>query len=174
MSFLFILIQPHAYPAGSVVLSEQLRDLSEVIHLIHVRAEIQLQLSILPGSLVSPQETIKKKKKKTLQIVISVIPLLRFDYFARFAHRTQRSILVTRLLVCFKWIWASLVVQRRRIALQFRNHSRCGFNFWVGNIPWRSLWYPTPVILPGESHGQRSLGGYSPQGHKESDMTDRT
>ena len=64
MSFLFILIQPHAYPAGSVVLSEQLRDLSEVIHLIHVRAEIQLQLSILPGSLVSPQETIKKKKKK--------------------------------------------------------------------------------------------------------------
>ena len=58
MSFLFILIQPHANPAGSVVLSEQLRDLPEVIHLIHVRAEIQLWLSILPGSLVSPQETL--------------------------------------------------------------------------------------------------------------------
>ena len=104
MSFLFILIQPHANPAGSVVLSEQLRDLPEVIHLIHVRAEIQLQLSILPGSLVSPQRQLREKKKKKdwLQIGISVIPLLRFDYFARFAHKTQRSILVTRLLVCFK------------------------------------------------------------------------
>ena len=65
MSFLFILIQPHAYPAGSVVLSEQLRDLPEVIHLIHVRTEIQLQLSILPGSLVSPQRQLREKKKKT-------------------------------------------------------------------------------------------------------------
>ena len=64
MSFLFILIQPHANPAGSVVLSEQLRDLPEVIHLIHVRAEIQLQLSILPGSLVSPQRQLREKKKK--------------------------------------------------------------------------------------------------------------
>ena len=50
MSFLFILIQPHAYPAGSVVPSEQLRDLPKVIQLIHARAEIQLQCSILPGS----------------------------------------------------------------------------------------------------------------------------
>lgn len=49
-SFLFILIQPHAYPAGSVVPSEQLRDLPKVIQLIHARAEIQLQRSILPGS----------------------------------------------------------------------------------------------------------------------------
>ena len=34
-------------------------------------------------------------------------------------------------------------------------------------------WQPTPVFLPGESHGQRSLVGYSPWGHKESDMTER-
>ena len=32
---------------------------------------------------------------------------------------------------------------------------------------------PTPVFMPGESHGQRSLAGYSPQGHKESDMTEQ-
>ena len=40
-------------------------------------------------------------------------------------------------------------------------------------IPWRRKWQPTPVFLPGESHGQRSLVGYSPQGRKESDMTER-
>jgi len=34
---------------------------------------------------------------------------------------------------------------------------------WVGKIPWRTAWKPTPVFLPGESHLQRSLVGYSPQ-----------
>ena len=38
---------------------------------------------------------------------------------------------------------------------------------WVGKIPWSRKWQPTPGFLPGESHGQRSLVGYSPQGHKE-------
>ena len=42
---------------------------------------------------------------------------------------------------------------------------------WVGKIPWRRAWQPTPVFLAGESYGQRSLAGYSPWGHKESDMT---
>ena len=40
-----------------------------------------------------------------------------------------------------------------------------------GKIPWRRQWQPTPVLLPGESHGPRSLVGYSPWGRKESDMT---
>ena len=43
------------------------------------------------------------------------------------------------------------------------------FNPWVGKIPWRRVQQPTPVFLPGESHGQRSLAGYSPWSHKESD-----
>ena len=40
---------------------------------------------------------------------------------------------------------------------------RHGFDTWVGKIPWRRKWQPTPVFLPGESHGQRSLVGYSPR-----------
>ena len=40
-------------------------------------------------------------------------------------------------------------------------------------IPWRRQWQPTPVLLPGKSHGQRSLVGYSPWGRKESDTTER-
>ena len=42
---------------------------------------------------------------------------------------------------------------------------------WVGKVLWRTKWLPTPVFLPGKSHGQRSLAGYSPQGHKELDVT---
>ena len=55
------------------------------------------------------------------------------------------------------------------VCLQCR---RPGFEPWVGKIPWRRKWQPTPVFLPGESHGWRSLVGYSPSGHKESDTTE--
>ena len=47
------------------------------------------------------------------------------------------------------------------------------FDPWVGKVPWRRKWQPTPVFLPGEPHGQRSVVGYSPRGCKESDMTER-
>ena len=58
-------------------------------------------------------------------------------------------------------------------ACQCRSPKRCWFNPWVGKIPRRRA-CPTPVFLPRESHGQRSLVGYSPRGHKESDMTEAT
>ena len=45
---------------------------------------------------------------------------------------------------------------------QYRRHKRHEFNPWVRKIPWRKAWQPTPVFLPGESRGQRSLAGYSP------------
>ena len=57
-----------------------------------------------------------------------------------------------------------------RICLQCRIP---GFDPWVGKISWRRKWQPTPVFLPGESHAQRSLAGYSPWGHKESDTTEQ-
>ena len=59
-------------------------------------------------------------------------------------------------------------------AWQCRRHKRLGFSPWVGKIPWRRKWQPTPVFLPGESHGQRSLVGYSPWGRKESDTAEHT
>ena len=46
------------------------------------------------------------------------------------------------------------------------------FNSWVRNIPWRRAWQPTPVFLPGESHGQRSVVGYTSRGYKKSDTTE--
>ena len=48
------------------------------------------------------------------------------------------------------------------------------FNPWVGKISRRRKWQPTPDFLPGKSHGQRRLMGYSPWGSKESDMTEVT
>ena len=62
------------------------------------------------------------------------------------------------------WLrWLSACLQCRRP----------GFDPWVGNIPWRRQWQPTPVVLPGKSHGQRSLVGYSPWDCKESDTTEK-
>ena len=66
---------------------------------------------------------------------------------------------------------ASLVAQRiKSICLQCR---RLRFNPWVGKIPWRRKWQPTPVLLPLKSYGKRSLVGYCPLGRKESNTTER-
>jgi len=51
---------------------------------------------------------------------------------------------------------------------------RYGFDPWVGKILWRRQWQLTPVFLLGKFHGQRSLVGYSPRGHKDSDMAEYT
>ena len=50
---------------------------------------------------------------------------------------------------------------------------RAGFNPWAGKIPWKRAQQPTPVFLPGESHGQRSLVGYRPWSRKDSDATEQ-
>ena len=55
-----------------------------------------------------------------------------------------------------------------------RRCKRCGFNPWVGKIPWSRKWQPTPVFSPGKSHGQESMAGYNPWGCKEADTTEHT
>ena len=62
----------------------------------------------------------------------------------------------------------------KELTCQCRRHKRYGFDPWVGKMPWRRKWQPSAVFFPGESHGQRSLVGYSPWGCKESDMTEAT
>ena len=58
-------------------------------------------------------------------------------------------------------------------ACQCRWCERLRFDPWAGKITWRRAWQHTPVLSPGESHGQRSLAGCSPWGHRESDTTER-
>ena len=71
-----------------------------------------------------------------------------------------------KLLIDFP-SWRSWWLSWGRTHLQCR---RPGFHPWVGKIPWRRKWQPTPVFLPRESHGQRSLVGCSPRGHKDVDV----
>ena len=65
---------------------------------------------------------------------------------------------------CFSLSWVSLVAQMVK-------NPPAMWETWVGKIPWRRAWQPTPVLLPGESHGWRSLAGHSPWGRKASDTT---
>ena len=53
-----------------------------------------------------------------------------------------------------------------KTCLPIRSLKKCEFNPWVRKIPWRRTWQPTTVFLSGKFHGQRSLVGYSPRGHK--------
>ena len=67
----------------------------------------------------------------------------------------------------------SAVGLRQRVCSVVKNPAHAGatvdrFHLWVGKIPWRRKGQPTPVFLPEKSHGQRSLEGYHPWGHKES------
>ena len=67
---------------------------------------------------------------------------------------------------------ASLMAQLVKNPPAMQETQEIWFNPWVGEIPWRRKWQPTAVFLPGKFHGQRSLVGYSPQGHEESDTTE--
>ena len=69
-------------------------------------------------------------------------------------------------------VWISVI--SKRLNYQCSRHKRHGLYPWIGKIPWKSVWQPTLVFLLGESRGQRSLAGYSPQGHKQSDTTEAT
>ena len=77
------------------------------------------------------------------------------------------------LVIPFSWVWAipNDPLLTNRIWLKCCQCRRGSFDPWVGKIPWRRKWQPTPVFLPGECHGQGSLAGDSPQGCKELETT---
>ena len=77
--------------------------------------------------------------------------------------KAQRDIFLIHWYPCKCFPGGSVV---KESACQCR---RLGLNLWVGKIPWRRKWQPSSVFLPGKSHGQRHLVGYSPWGRKESD-----
>jgi len=59
--------------------------------------------------------------------------------------------------------WGESLIIEEKPRKKFNTHNSYHlFNPQFGKIPWRRKWLPTPVFLPGESHGQRSLVGYSP------------
>ena len=86
-----------------------------------------------------------------------------------FSEPTQTHRKTTReICTTLETVWASLVGQRKRICQPMQEI--CVRSLGREDL-WRRRWQPTPVFLPGESQGQRSLVGYSAWGPKESDMT---
>ena len=128
-----------------------------------------LELPSLKVNLVLFQKTRKKQcGRQSTQLETSTaggmgsIP----GWGAKMPHAAQDSqnifLGASQLLLVIKNVPANVGVQRHR------------FNSWVEKIPWERAWQPTPVFLPGESHGQWTLVGYSPQGCKEWNITEVT
>ena len=103
------------------------------------------------------------------------VPVILLYFFFFFGHIIQHSMILV--------LWSGSEPMPPALAASqvaqlsgkeyTRQNRRPGFNPEIRKIPWRRTWQPTPVILPGKFHGQRSLAGYSPWGRKESDMTER-
>ena len=66
------------------------------------------------------------------------------------------------------WWLSGKKKKKKKIAYQCRTHE---FDLWAGKIPWKRAWQSTPIFLPGEFHGQRSLASYRPWGLKVLDTT---
>ena len=82
--------------------------------------------------------------------------------FFKFAAFSVMTLLLSQHLLVYVGFPGGSVVKNPPASAGERH----GLDAWLGKIPWRRKWQPTPVFLSGESHGQRSLVGYSPQGHK--------
>ena len=79
----------------------------------------------------------------------------------------QRDLERSAVILGLSW-WLS----GKDSSCQYRSCRTCRFDPWVGKTLWRRKWQPTPVFLPGKSHGQRSLAGYCPWGCKELDTAE--
>ena len=86
------------------------------------------------------------------------------SYPLQCCFESYTSVNMQRLPQCHWW---------QRITCQSKRHKRHRFDPWVGKIPCSRKWQLTPVFLPGEFNGQRSLAGYFPWGCRELDTTGR-
>ena len=73
---------------------------------------------------------------------------------------TMRKLITGYIYNIFRTSQLALVV--KNLPVSAGDIRRCRFDAWVQKIPWRRAWQPTPVLLPGESQGQKSLAGCSP------------
>ena len=91
--------------------------------------------------------------------------LTLFEWLSMFSKNSCCKILAIIIILCESWykrIHRSCFSggSGREYACHFRRCGRHRFGPWIGRIPWRRKWQPTPVFLPGESHGQWRPVGY--------------
>ena len=89
------------------------------------------------------------------------LPFRSPEYWGKFSVVYSRFLLVINFIHSSVYMSFPCSASGKEPACQCRRCKRCGFDPWVGKIPWRRARQPTPVFLPGECHGQRSLAGYS-------------
>ena len=88
---------------------------------------------------------------------------------SKYCYSSTNRIYLYSTIYFFPYTFKSLVAQTVKNAPAMQE---IRIRHWVRKIPWKRKWQPILVILPGKSHGQRSLQGYSPWGHKKSDKTE--
>ena len=120
--------------------------------------------------LILIQKNIQSKSYilKSLEVAPLSMIMLPTGYICKFSSASHFSSQSLTFLIYKTGIGLPWWLSGKESTCQCRRH---GFDPWVRKIPWRRKWQPTPAFLPGESHGQRSLAGYSPWGPKESDTT---
>ena len=105
-----------------------------------------------------------------LQVIMNCVlegPLSPFTVYGSQRKKTRSLSNLEHVCVSMESVGLPMWLSGKESACRCR---RCGFDPWVRKIPgirkipWRKKWQPTPVSLPGESHGQRSLMSYSPTG----------
>ena len=123
--------------------------------------------------------TIQWVKEENMVIQYIRKQQVRTQYIWYVSHVAKCACMYIHLKNCWKNVyqninsypqWVSLVAQTVKNLPAVQETQVLS---WVRKIPWRREWLPTPVFLPGEFHGQRSLAGYSPWGCKELDMNER-
>ena len=137
---------------------------SPALHLLSLKI---LQLCHLPPSHPPPVSNFSYLFIRCQPLYVSCCTVLL--YFSRYSIARLKKFC---LFVCFFNVLGNS--SGKEPTCQCRRRKRCEFDPWVGKILWRRARHPTPVFLPGESHGQRSLAGYSPWDCKESYMTEVT
>ena len=138
-----------------------------------------------------------QKSLKYLEAVKLMMVNTRFPEFYFFLE-SSAFLVGNKTVICFPWYHTFMLFISKKMSSKYpslktiviavglprwlsgkeptcqcKRHKGHGFDPWVGKIPWRRKRQPTPVFLPGESLGQRSLAGYSPRGVTESDTTEQ-
>ena len=137
-------------------------------HWWHIWSHILIQMNFLCSRLNSilslcPRAHLLFPTHNIIPTVLS--PLVRKFSLFRFLPEHIHLLLFKHTCTQNEASQGALVVKEP--TCQCWRYKSCGFYPWIGKIPWRRAWQPTPVFLPGESHGQRSLVGYSPLGCKK-------
>jgi len=118
----------------------------------------------------------KSQLSNTDDLVSSLHQLLKS--LQTFVSGSSVSLAYLTLVQFLLWLLRTIGLPRwhsgKESACQWKRHKRCGFDPWVGKIPWSRKRQLIPVFLPGKFNGQWSLEGYSLWSHKELDRTEHT